>query len=585
MASRVLALFLTAAAAAPDKRFAVRRWLLLQRLERILSTLVLKDPQTKKEAKTWLVTSIAKLNPPAPSEIAAFLSFLPKPSRRGSSHSRITDAPEAFVLHQLALLLCENRITAPRLARLLSRDVDMKKRFFSRDDRRIEAWFSHFAAAVDGEHSFGSKALARYSLRYRDECWEELEWAGSHPQAPGMVATKPHYFSELDVVRTVRNFLKHVPDFWTSDDWRDCVSCGEFLALDPDFFAKTAIDFLVAKSRKGSPDDEVREEEYVRGKLLEILEDFLREESFPTLCQRLLHLASPEGLLSFLERLQESAPINRSRDPQLAAVTDVKWRSLDDALLCNACAANGRQVVRLLTDDEFLEQRTDLDALVSEASTSGEEAEFRSFRSELRNRSRATERKWLILESWLLRWRLSQVSEPEAMQRILEDNGVAFRTFVDVNRELLPESSGEEATRSNERKRTRRGRKRRKRKSGTHSSDSDSSEKSERNSHSESDVETRHRKERRPKSAEGGGEIERKGRGSTDGADGGTDGTDGTRTLAGADGVYLQTDGFSFRWSLSELPDHLAEHSLAVWLGWKDWEVTPAANPGPPRGS
>ena len=52
----------------------------------------------------------------------------------------------------------------------------------------------------DGEHLFGAKALSRYALLHRDKCWEELEWAGSHPQAPGMVATKPHYFAELDVV-------------------------------------------------------------------------------------------------------------------------------------------------------------------------------------------------------------------------------------------------------------------------------------------------------------------------------------------------------------------------------------------------
>lgn len=153
------------------------------------------------------------------------------------------------------------------------------------------------------------------------------------------------------------------------------------------------------------------------------------------------------------------------------------------------------------------------------------------------------------------------------VQRILEHNGVAFRTSVDASQELLPESSGEEEARSSERKRKRRERKRRKRKSKTHSSDSDSFEKSERSSRSDSDVETRHRKERRRKSAEELGEagdsFERKGRESGGGAYGGTNGTDGTRTLADgtdetngtrtladADGVYLQTDGFGFRWSL-----------------------------------
>ena len=74
--------------------------------------------------------------------------------------------------------------------------------------------------------------------------------------------------------------------------------------------------------------------------------------------------------------------------------------------------------MRLLREDEFSDQRTQLDALLSDASTpdDSEESDFWSFRSELRNRSKATVRKWLILESWLLRWRLSQAVEPEVMQ-------------------------------------------------------------------------------------------------------------------------------------------------------------------------
>jgi hypothetical protein len=73
--------------------------------------------------------------------------------------------------------------------------------------------------------------------------------------------------------------------------------------------------------------------------------------------------------------------------------------------------------VRLLKEDEFSKQREELEDLVSDASSFGENEEFRAFRAGLRTRSKASERKWLILESWLLRWRLSKVAtEPETIQ-------------------------------------------------------------------------------------------------------------------------------------------------------------------------
>jgi hypothetical protein len=74
-----------------------------------------------------------------------------------------------------------------------------------------KCYFSSFAYlhwpgfVQGGEHSFGAKALAQYAIRYRDDCWEELEGARNHPQAPGTVAIKPHYFAELDVVRGTLN--------------------------------------------------------------------------------------------------------------------------------------------------------------------------------------------------------------------------------------------------------------------------------------------------------------------------------------------------------------------------------------------
>jgi hypothetical protein len=65
-----------------------------------------------------------------------------------------------------------------------------------------------------------------------------------------------------------------VSNFWTSKDWRDCLSCGEFLALDTDFFAEKVVEILEGRFGKGSSDEKAK---YVEDKLLVIVEVFLRE--------------------------------------------------------------------------------------------------------------------------------------------------------------------------------------------------------------------------------------------------------------------------------------------------------------------
>ena len=38
-----------------------------------------------------------------------------------------------------------------------------------------------------------------------------------------MVATKPHYFLDLDIQRTVENFLDNVPEFWSFEEFAESV--------------------------------------------------------------------------------------------------------------------------------------------------------------------------------------------------------------------------------------------------------------------------------------------------------------------------------------------------------------------------
>ncbi|KAJ9520968.1 hypothetical protein QJQ45_022712 [Haematococcus lacustris] len=143
----------------------------------------------------------------------------------------------------LLLMMCEQQ---PReVAQLLAQQPSVIQDFFTESDRRIMLWFSHFS--MDGMSSFkyGAKALAHYALMHRDVVWQLLVWEGKHAQAPVSVATKTHYFCELDVVRSVRAFLRHCPDFWRSDLFLDSlVAQGELLQLEPAWFAKAGMGWL-----------------------------------------------------------------------------------------------------------------------------------------------------------------------------------------------------------------------------------------------------------------------------------------------------------------------------------------------------
>jgi hypothetical protein len=181
-----------------------------------------------------------------------------------------------------------------------------------------------------------------------------------------------------------------------------------------------------------------------------------------------------------------------------------------------------------------------------------------------------------------------KISRRYLLQRILESNSIAFRPSVDADRELLKDSSPETEPKRSKRKRGRR--KRRKRRSPSErrsaennestSSDSDGERRyrQQRQSSESEDGERQmgdgredemkqvraseaeeterpkpfkpHRKRRRKK---GGGSSEESEEDSGKGRQGEHKGRffEGSkRSLADADGVYLQTDGFRFRWSL-----------------------------------
>ena len=71
--------------------------------------------------------------------------------------------------------------------------------------------------------------------------WDLLVWQGKHAQAPVAVAAKPHYFSELDVNKSMRNILNRCPEFFASEQFLSSVSNGTITALDRAFFCQVRV--------------------------------------------------------------------------------------------------------------------------------------------------------------------------------------------------------------------------------------------------------------------------------------------------------------------------------------------------------
>lgn len=108
---------------------------------------------------------------------------------------------------------------------MLGRSPREWRAFFERDRERVRLWFNHFAH--DGRHTRGARALCNFALARRDIAWGWIVWAGKHAQAPVVVANKLHYFCEVDIFRTLQNFVHEVPEFWSSDELWETLETGE----------------------------------------------------------------------------------------------------------------------------------------------------------------------------------------------------------------------------------------------------------------------------------------------------------------------------------------------------------------------
>lgn len=288
--------------------------------------------------------------------------------------------------------------------------------------RRILQWFSSFAGSGNLGHRKGAKALSQFAFVNRDICWEELEWKGKHGQSPAVVATKPHYFLDLDVQQTVENFIENVPEFWSSNEFADSLDDGEILFVDTKFF----LDFFVNLMYKEDARD-----------VWELINDFLMEESFASLCHHLLIILEERDFCDFLESLRKVVnPRIESVDfVDLSALLEIvlsKCRdsaSIDQLLVLNAVVSQGRQILRFLHEEGDEDEKLKIEDIVAQVyMCSNHPSSLAPIMKKCFEEKSIESVKLLGLQSWALHYRLSKDCQSlESWESLFIGNGISFR--------------------------------------------------------------------------------------------------------------------------------------------------------------
>ncbi|KAJ7566970.1 hypothetical protein O6H91_02G126200 [Diphasiastrum complanatum] len=520
---------------------AQKRLQWLERVESLLRNLLLSKAN-RVETRMWLCTALAALPVPSRVQLHCFKDLMLQPAQEeGSSMGGSQDA--RIVTEVLVRLMCENR--AAWVAKVVAADAKLLRRFFSENPKRILLWFQHFGSGGQTDHKKGARALARFAFVHRETCWEELEWKGSHGQAPATVASKPHYFLELDVLQSVQNFLKNVPSFWSSEELWDSLKDGEFIFLDKEFFSHE----LLKKMLDQTPSE-----------VWKLVKQYLEDESFFVLCHRILHLISDAGLLAFVNGLakqlssftakrqegsqshefdvgrgnseEDSRKKNYNVEPnwlEEVLLSGSQCAVLEDALLCSACAGHSRQILHLLHEEEHEEEIILLKELISEAEGKGKQQhqnEHWALRKESLVTSKWTIVKRLALEAWFLFSRLSaNCLCDNYFEDIFVQNNIGFQKLDEEKGCSCETQEIQNASRAGKRKHRTREKKKRKRKNSFH----DSWE-------SESEI---------------GNEMDLK-----------------HVSKSSFSGWRLSTDGYSSTLQKGDLADHLSGYAFGEWMKW-----------------
>ncbi|XP_057488459.1 uncharacterized protein LOC130774443 [Actinidia eriantha] len=347
---------------------------------------------------------------------------------------------------------------------------------------------------------------------------------GKHGQSPAMVATKPHYFLDLDVQQTVENFLENVPEFWSSDEFAASLEDGEILFIDTKFFVDLFVDLMFTEDSK---------------EVWEVVNEFLMEESFSSLCHHLLIILEEQDFCFFLESLQK---VLNSRIESVDFGNPSYWLEIilskcgdsvpiNQLFLINAVICQGRQLLRIVREVEDGAEKVKIKDVVQICICLCHPSSLASITKQCFKAKTIDTVKWLGLQSWALHCRLSEECRTrESWESLFIDNGISFRKS--DNYEVLHHDGFSEGLESDLDERASGGVRRKKKE--------------------------KHRKKRRKNLDE-----------SYDNELLDLDMPKNRLSLQSRGGGWLlSTDAYSTSWDSVDLPEHLSKHCFSTWMKW-----------------
>ncbi|XP_024007072.1 uncharacterized protein LOC18013125 [Eutrema salsugineum] len=463
----------------------------------------------RSEVRLWLCSALSSISISRRRQVNIFMRLL-------RSNPRKTQ-----LVSQLLQLMFEKR---PRkLGSVLAKRSYLLEKFFAGNPKRILEWFSDFAVDGGSDHKRGARAFAQFAFANRDICWEELEWRGKHGQSPAVVATKPHYLLDLDVQRTIENFLDNVPEFWSSNEFAESLKDGQILFLDTKFFLELFIRLMYEEDVS-----------YV----WDAVEDFLNEESFSSLTQHLLITLEEPDLCQFLELLGNCfSPKTESWDfgdsscwleVVLSKYADTE--SIDELLLLNSIINQGRQLLRLVLDENVNDEGGMLKETMADVWRGLENGtSFTLLLRELSKMKYTEAIKLLGLLSWTIHFRLSEECQSvDSWESLFRENGIKFRRSSDHS--LLSHNGFSEESES----------------------DSDGRSRVSRKRHKKGKKKRKKKKKRTIDDDNDDDLID--------------DELLGLHQISRS--WLLSTDGFSATWTSVDLPEYIARYCLSTWMKW-----------------
>ncbi|XP_028793716.1 uncharacterized protein LOC114749369 isoform X2 [Neltuma alba] len=379
---------------------------LLKELESTIWSLIMSG--SRSEARLWLCNTIAGMTSITCHHQCELFMDLLRSQKQG-------------LASQLLHMMFEKK---PQMGgSILAKRSHVLENFFEGNPKRVLQWFVNYSSGSGLELGKGAKALAQFAFKNRDICWEELEWKGKHGQSPAVVATKPHYFLDLDIQQTVENFLENVPEFWSSNEFAESVKDGDIFFIDRQFFVQYFIDLMYK--------DDARD-------IWEVIDEFLTEQPFSSLCHRLLIALEEQDLFNFLKLLRRFLyPVMESKHvnglSNLFEIVLVKCEipgSIDQMLLLNAIITQGRQILRLLRDEDAQNSQERIKEIVSRISAipSNSNSLIPFFKNACKM-STSEVIKCLGLQCWVLYCRMShECHTPESWESVFLNNHIGFRS-------------------------------------------------------------------------------------------------------------------------------------------------------------